>query len=230
MTNEESWNALTKNCPSTITSISVPTAHSEDGVVFYDIRVSGSTTWFSAKRYSQFETFYSKLSDVTTIPIPLPPKTNKLTNKVFSPAFVETRRTLLEAFLQRLLNDRKISTTDVFRSFLTSDCKTSALKQTTRKVVLITGGNSGIGFETARQLLATGTMTVIILVRDELKGQQAVAALKSDPAVIRACGKKEAEAKWMLCDVSSLRSVRMFAETFLALNLPLHVLICNAGV
>ena len=54
-----------------------------------------------------------------------------------------------------------------------------------KKVALITGGNKGIGLETARQLGKLG-ITVLIGVRDEAKGEAAVAELKKDGVEARA--------------------------------------------
>jgi NAD(P)-dependent dehydrogenase (short-subunit alcohol dehydrogenase family) len=54
-----------------------------------------------------------------------------------------------------------------------------------KKVALITGGNKGIGLETARQLGKLG-ITVLIGVRDEAKGAAAVAELKKDGVEARA--------------------------------------------
>ncbi len=56
---------------------------------------------------------------------------------------------------------------------------------TDKKVALITGGNKGIGLETARQLGKLG-ITVLIGVRDEAKGAAAVAELKKDGVEARA--------------------------------------------
>jgi NAD(P)-dependent dehydrogenase (short-subunit alcohol dehydrogenase family) len=56
---------------------------------------------------------------------------------------------------------------------------------TDKKVALITGGNKGIGLETARQLGKLG-ITVLIGVRDEVKGEAAVADLKKDGVEARA--------------------------------------------
>jgi NAD(P)-dependent dehydrogenase (short-subunit alcohol dehydrogenase family) len=55
----------------------------------------------------------------------------------------------------------------------------------TKKVALITGGNKGIGLETARQL---GKLGILVLVgaRDLAKGQAAVAELKKDGVDARA--------------------------------------------
>jgi NAD(P)-dependent dehydrogenase (short-subunit alcohol dehydrogenase family) len=54
-----------------------------------------------------------------------------------------------------------------------------------KKIALITGGNKGIGLETARQLGKLG-ITVLIGVRDEAKGEAAVAELKKDGVEARA--------------------------------------------
>jgi NAD(P)-dependent dehydrogenase (short-subunit alcohol dehydrogenase family) len=56
---------------------------------------------------------------------------------------------------------------------------------TDKKIALITGGNKGIGLETARQLGKLG-VTVLIGVRDEAKGEAAVADLKKDGVEVRA--------------------------------------------
>jgi NAD(P)-dependent dehydrogenase (short-subunit alcohol dehydrogenase family) len=56
---------------------------------------------------------------------------------------------------------------------------------TDKKVALITGGNKGIGLETARQLGKLG-ITVLIGVRDVAKGEAAVAELKKDGVEARA--------------------------------------------
>ncbi len=55
----------------------------------------------------------------------------------------------------------------------------------TKKVALVTGGNKGIGLETARQLGKLG-ITVLIGARDAAKGDAAVAQLKKDGVEARA--------------------------------------------
>jgi retinol dehydrogenase-12 len=96
-----------------------------------------------------------------------------------------------------------------------------------KRVAVITGANSGLGFETCRVLLSKG-MRVIIACRSEEKGQAAVAELlvktagRPDPA--------DSDAVFESLDVSSLGSVRTFAHKLLASDMPVHVLVCNAGI
>ncbi|MBM4282303.1 MAG: SDR family NAD(P)-dependent oxidoreductase, partial [Deltaproteobacteria bacterium] len=96
-----------------------------------------------------------------------------------------------------------------------------------KRVAVITGANSGLGFETARVLLEKG-MRVVCACRDEGRGRAAVAELQTrtahrpDPA--------EDDVRYLPLDVSSLASVRAFAAAWPQQGLPLHVLLCNAGI
>ncbi|GFR48651.1 hypothetical protein Agub_g10605 [Astrephomene gubernaculifera] len=89
--------------------------------------------------------------------------------------------------------------------------------------VLITGGNSGIGFEAARQLLQLGHH-VVIACRDAGKAQKAVEALAP---VAKASGVSVDSA---LMDLTSFASVRDGAAKLLARHPRLDVMVCNAGV
>ena len=86
--------------------------------------------------------------------------------------------------------------------------------------VLVTGAGSGIGAAACEQLAAAGA-TVHMLVRNRERGEDARAEISkragSDRLVLE------------LCDVSSLASVREFAERFSAEQPELHALINNAG-
>lgn len=88
------------------------------------------------------------------------------------------------------------------------------------KVAIVTGSNSGIGLETARVLALAGAK-VIIPCRTQEKADGAIKHIKETVP--------EADLVPMIIDLSDLSSVRTFANEFLALNLPLHILVNNAG-
>ncbi|GAB3920013.1 oxidoreductase [Larkinella terrae] len=91
----------------------------------------------------------------------------------------------------------------------------------TGKTVIVTGANAGIGFETALALYEAGAR-VILACRSLEKAEEALLQLKN------LGGKGTLETGRL--DLSSLASVRQFAETFLQNHPQLHVLINNAGV
>lgn len=89
------------------------------------------------------------------------------------------------------------------------------------KEVLITGGNSGIGLETAVALAARGAR-VTITARNRQRGEAALDIIR------RRTG--SAEVRLLDLDLASLASVRGAAGDYLDGGRPLHVLINNAGV
>jgi retinol dehydrogenase 12 len=89
------------------------------------------------------------------------------------------------------------------------------------RTFFITGGNTGIGLETARNLAGRGAK-IYIACRSVSKGEFAVAAIKA------ASGSDSVAAVEL--DLADLDSVRACAASFLALDEPLHVLINNAGI
>lgn len=89
------------------------------------------------------------------------------------------------------------------------------------KTVLITGGNSGLGFETAKGLAAMGAQ-LILAVRNVDKGNTARMRLKKlYPAV---------QIHVMSLDLASLESIRTFAESVQHTFESLDILINNAGI
>ena len=91
----------------------------------------------------------------------------------------------------------------------------------TGRTAIVTGANTGIGYETARALARKGAR-VILACRDAAKAAAAVARIEAEgPA-----GRVEAQA----LDLSDLDSVRAFAERFTAAHERLDLLINNAGV
>ncbi len=90
------------------------------------------------------------------------------------------------------------------------------------KTFLITGANTGLGFETARVLgLCSGT-TVIITCRSEKVCKETLEKLSS----LAPSGAYRSFA----VDLGSLKSIRSFVKSYIDACLPLHVLICNAGI
>ncbi|XP_003374778.1 WW domain-containing oxidoreductase [Trichinella spiralis] len=105
------------------------------------------------------------------------------------------------------------------------DARTKALQvlhgiDLSNKTVMITGGTSGIGLEVVKAMLFHGA-NVIIACRNISRARDTVAKLHTD----RRCVKVE----FIHCDLASMSSVRRCAETFLASNWKLNVLILNAA-
>jgi len=88
-----------------------------------------------------------------------------------------------------------------------------------QRIALITGGNRGIGFETAKKLAEQG-IKVVIGVRDQQKGEQAVAALK-------ALG---ADADYVLYDASQADAAQKVTQTLESRYGKLDILVNNAGI
>jgi len=89
------------------------------------------------------------------------------------------------------------------------------------KLVVITGGNCGIGLETARDLASRGAK-VILGCRNRERGEGAV------KDIITSTGNSMVE--MVELDLLSLESVRRFAQEISARPEPLHILINNAGM
>ncbi len=89
------------------------------------------------------------------------------------------------------------------------------------KIILITGGNSGIGKATAIGLAKTGA-TVIIGCRDAKRGADAVEEIKK--------ASENNNIELLLMDLGSLNSVRAAVDEFKKKHNRLDVLINNAGV
>jgi retinol dehydrogenase-12 len=87
-------------------------------------------------------------------------------------------------------------------------------------IAMITGGNSGIGFATARKLAAKG-FHVIMASRNQQTSAQAIARIKVE--------QPNARVESLPLDLASFAAVRQCAAAFKAKGYPLHVLINNAG-
>jgi NAD(P)-dependent dehydrogenase (short-subunit alcohol dehydrogenase family) len=91
----------------------------------------------------------------------------------------------------------------------------------TGKTAVVTGANSGLGYETVRGL-ARKNARVIMACRNQEKGQAALAAVQAEFP--------QAELILMPLDLSNLTSVHAFGQAFTAQYNHLDILINNAGV
>ncbi len=89
------------------------------------------------------------------------------------------------------------------------------------KVAIVTGANSGIGFETAKELARHGALTVLAC-RSMDKAQAALTEIQKEIP--------DAQAEIMQLDLASLDSVHQFVERFKAKYDRLDMLINNAGI
>ncbi|CAN5689482.1 SDR family NAD(P)-dependent oxidoreductase [soil metagenome] len=89
------------------------------------------------------------------------------------------------------------------------------------RVAIVTGSNTGLGYETARVLAARGAH-VVLAVRDVAKGQAAAAKIVGLSP--------RADVKVQPLDLGSLQSVRTAAEELKAAYPRMDLLINNAGV
>ena len=86
----------------------------------------------------------------------------------------------------------------------------------TGKTIVMTGVNSGLGYEAMRVLTKNGAH-VIGLARTQEKA-------------VEACGSVEGKTTPLACELSDLASVKRCAEQIIALDVAVDVLICNAGI
>ena len=116
--------------------------------------------------------------------------------------------------------------------FSNNQFQTSQLDNMAGKNVIITGGNTGIGFETAKTLALAGA-NVILTTRSKIKGDDAVDKIMTAFKEANSDGpnaSKNARVTAMICDQNSLKSVKSFATSFKKLGMPLHLLVLNAGI
>ena len=89
------------------------------------------------------------------------------------------------------------------------------------KIAIVTGANSGLGFETTKGLIKKGFL-VIMACRDLKKAHGAHNKIKKEFP--------DADLKIIQIDTSSLKSVRAFADEFLNHYQKLDLLVNNAGI
>jgi NAD(P)-dependent dehydrogenase (short-subunit alcohol dehydrogenase family) len=88
------------------------------------------------------------------------------------------------------------------------------------RVAVVTGANSGVGFETSLRL-AKGEAHLVMVCRDPRRGEEARARILAEAGD---------QVDLILADLASLDEVRRLARTLLARYPKIHVLVNNAGV
>jgi NAD(P)-dependent dehydrogenase (short-subunit alcohol dehydrogenase family) len=102
------------------------------------------------------------------------------------------------------------------RSIMSDDWTEQHIPDQRGRVAIVTGANTGLGFETARMLAEHGAQ-VVLAVRDVEKGERAAARIDGDVRV-------------QALDLTSLGSVRDAAAGIRAAHPRIDLLINNAGV
>ena len=91
----------------------------------------------------------------------------------------------------------------------------------TGKIIIITGANSGIGYESTRELTRKGA-EVIVASRDPIKAERSILNIKEEiPG---------AKLEFIELNLANLDSVRKFAEKFKSKYNSLDILLNNAGI
>ncbi|KAK9053760.1 hypothetical protein SSX86_024834 [Deinandra increscens subsp. villosa] len=89
------------------------------------------------------------------------------------------------------------------------------------KNCIVTGANSGIGYATAHGLALRGA-TVYMICRNKERGEDAVSKIQSST------GNQNVYLE--VCDLSSVRDIKSFSSRFKEKDIPIHVLVNNAGL
>ncbi|HRW06154.1 MAG TPA: oxidoreductase, partial [Caldilineaceae bacterium] len=98
---------------------------------------------------------------------------------------------------------------------------TENIPDLTGNVAIVTGANSGLGFETAKAFAGKGAQ-VVLACRDIEKAETAQSRIRAELPT--------AKTAIMQLDLASLESVRQFADRFKATHDHLDILVNNAGV
>jgi len=113
-----------------------------------------------------------------------------------------------------------------FAEFVRSQYSTVPLywRDLTGQTVIITGSNTGLGFEAAKHLATMRPEHLILACRDTVKAE------KAREEVIKHSRISESAVEVWKLDLSSFESVLAFTKKFEASGYKLHVLLSNAGV
>lgn len=121
-------------------------------------------------------------------------------------------------------------------------CKWQCLKGTTpgrltipdsdlrSKWIVLTGGNSGVGYEAALQFVKWGANIVLGCRQPPPHEMHPDVAVEKLKAAALDAGHQNTVIEWWECDMNSLKSVETFGKRWLANDLPLDILVNNAGM
>jgi NAD(P)-dependent dehydrogenase (short-subunit alcohol dehydrogenase family) len=104
---------------------------------------------------------------------------------------------------------------------MTSNWSAKNIPELTGKVAIVTGANSGIGYEMARALVGKDA-TVILACRNKEKGEMAVQQISHESP--------KAKTKLIQLDLADQASVHRFSDAFASQYDHLNILINNAGI
>lgn len=97
------------------------------------------------------------------------------------------------------------------------------IKSLAGKVILVTGGNNGIGKETILQLAKHNPQKIYMGARTESKARDAIASIKSQTS-------QDVDIEYLPLDLASLPSVKSAADQVLRNSDRLDILVLNAGI
>ncbi|KUF86934.1 pectate lyase G [Phytophthora nicotianae] len=123
------------------------------------------------------------------------------------------------------MGNRGISAVNDARPQVPDNWDASQIPSQKGKTVVITGANSGIGYEAALELTRKGAH-VVLACRNEGRAKEAEKKLREALASTH----DAVSVEFMMLDVSDLESVNKFADEFKARHNRLDLLINNAGV
>nr|XP_040142856.1 dehydrogenase/reductase SDR family member on chromosome X [Ictidomys tridecemlineatus] len=123
------------------------------------------------------------------------------------------------------LDDRGALPSQLGRCFLNLifvfSASSSVFCQQPDRVAIVTGGTDGIGYATTKYLARLG-MHVIIAGNNDAKAQEVIRKIREETL--------NSKVEFLYCDLGSMTSIRQFVHKFKMRNVPLHVLVNNAGV
>lgn len=111
------------------------------------------------------------------------------------------------------------------RKYTSPGFTTSGIPRLDGKVAIVTGANTGIGLETAKELARKGAR-VYALARSESKGE--AAAHEINAAISHDSGSQKVV--FMKLDLASLKSIKAFEEAWVASGSKVDILVLNAGI